>query len=118
MSGQPRRQDPPNNLPIPVTLSNLDTLASPARVELLVRPPAQPGHLTVQADGLNELRAAIDAQIPESRARYGVTETRLYLACPWVMAATLGWHLSSVGRLVAHEADVGRSSYRAACQLA
>ncbi len=89
----------------------------PARVELHVRPPNQSGHLTVQAAALNELCAAIDAQIPETRARYGIAETHLYLACPWVMAATLGWHMSSNGRLVSHEADVERSSYRAACQL-
>jgi hypothetical protein len=90
----------------------------PARLELHVRPPSQSGHLTVQADGLNELCATIDAQISEARARYGVTETHLYLACPWVMAAALGWHLSALGRLVSHEADVERASYRAACQLA
>jgi hypothetical protein len=90
----------------------------PARVELHVRPPSPPGHLAVQADGLNALCATIDTQIADARERYGVAETHLYLACPWVMAATLGWHLSSVGRLVSHEADVERSSYRAACQLA
>lgn len=90
----------------------------PARVELHVRPPSESGHLTVQPDGLNELCAAIDAQISEARTRYGVTDTHLYLACPWVMAATLGWHLSSVGRLVLHEADVERSSYPTAFELA
>lgn len=61
--------------------------------------------------------AAIEATISDARARYGVQETHLYLACPWFMAAILGWHLSSVVRIVCHEPDVACSSYRAACQL-
>jgi hypothetical protein len=89
----------------------------PARLQLHVRPPAGPGHLTVTAESLNPLCAAIEAEIAEARTRYGIAETHLYLACPWVMAAVLGWHLSSAGRIVSHEADVSRSSYRAACRL-
>ncbi len=89
----------------------------PARLEVHVRPPGQPGHASVQADELNALCAAIETHIADARTRHGVEETHLYIACPWAMAATLGWHLSSVGRIVSHEADVQRLSYRAACTL-
>jgi hypothetical protein len=89
----------------------------PARVELHVRPPSDPGHLTVDTGTLNALIAAIAHEVADTRTRFGVTETHLYLACPWTMAAGLGWQLSSVGTLISHEADVARSSYRAACRL-
>jgi hypothetical protein len=89
----------------------------PARVELHVRPPGGPGHLTVDGATGNVLVSAIAQEVAETRTLFGVTETHLYLACPWAMAAALGWHLSSVGALVSHEADVERSSYRAACRL-
>lgn len=89
----------------------------PARVTVHVRPPGRPGHFAVEPDAVNALCAAIEAAIADARTRYGVEDTHLYLACPWFMAVVLGWHLSSVGRIVCHEADVARSSYRAACQL-
>lgn len=90
----------------------------PARLQLHVRPSGEPGHHSVRSDDINGLCASIESSIAQARSRYGVGETHLYLACPWVLAAALGWHLSSAGRLVAHEADVARSSYRAACHLA
>ncbi|HWY90748.1 MAG TPA: SAVED domain-containing protein [Solirubrobacteraceae bacterium] len=89
----------------------------PARVELHVRPSGGPGHLTVDGATANALVSAIAHEVVETRTRFDVGETHLYVACPWAMAAALGWHLSSVGVLVAHEADVERSSYRAACRL-
>jgi hypothetical protein len=88
-----------------------------ARVELHVRPQGDPGHLTVDTGTLNALIAAIAHEVADTRTRFGVTETHLYLACPWTMAAGLGWQLSSVGTLISHEADAARSSYRAACRL-
>lgn len=89
----------------------------PSRIELHIRPPGGPGHLSVDADSLNALIAAICDEVAGIRSRFGVTETHLYLACPWAMAAGLGWSLSSVGTLISYEADVSRSSYRAACRL-
>lgn len=90
----------------------------PARVELHVRPASGPGHVSVQGSAANALAAAIAKEIAQARINYGTQETHLYLACPWSLAAALAWHLSSTGRLVSHEADVERSSYRAACELA
>jgi len=90
----------------------------PARVELHVRPASGPGHVSVRGSAANALAASIAAEIAQARTQFGTQETHLYLACPWSLAAALGWHLSSSGRLVSHEADVERSSYRAACELA
>jgi len=88
-----------------------------ARVTIHVRPLGGPGHMSVDMGTVNGVCAAIEVAITEARTRYGVRETHMYLACPWLMAAVLGWQLSSIGRIVCHEPDVGRSSYRAACQL-
>jgi hypothetical protein len=88
-----------------------------ARVTIHVRPLGGPGHMSVDVGTVNGVCAAIEAAITDARTRYGVQETHMYLACPWFMAAVLGWQLSSIGRIVCHEPDVERSSYRATCQL-
>lgn len=90
----------------------------PARATVHVRPPGAPGHSTVNPDAVNGICGAVESAISEARTRYGVQDTHLYLACPWFMATALGWNLSAVGRIVCHEADVARSSYRATCRLA
>ena len=90
----------------------------PARATVHVRPPGGPGHFTVEPDAVNGLCAAVESAIADARTRYGVQDTHLYLACPWFMATALGWHLTAVGRIVCHEADVARSSYGATCCLA
>jgi hypothetical protein len=91
----------------------------PARAALHIYPPSgRPEKTSVLPEQANELAAAIVAEITRCRGEYGTTSTHLYLACPWPLATLLGWHLSSSGRLVMHEADVERSSYRAACELA
>jgi hypothetical protein len=89
----------------------------PARVALNMRSPGEPSRLSVSEDDVNALCAAIGDALAATRTRYGVEETDLYLACPPVMAAALGWHLSSRGPLLSYEADVERSSYYAACRL-
>jgi hypothetical protein len=90
----------------------------PARVELHISPPDGPGKTAVSSESANALAAAIADEIQGCRTTYKTTETHLHLACPWPLASLLGWHLSSSGRLVCHEADVTRDSYRAACDLA
>ena len=90
----------------------------PARAMLHVYPPSgTPGRTSLDPAHANGLAAAIAAQIRDCRTTYGTKHTHLYLACPWPLATLLGWHLSSSGRLVMHEADVERNSYRASCQL-
>lgn len=91
----------------------------PARATLHIYPPSgKPDRTSVDPTQANELAAAIATKINACRNEHHTTETHLYLACPWPLATLLGWHLSSSGRLVMHEADVGRDSYRAACELA
>jgi hypothetical protein len=91
----------------------------PARATLHIYPPSgSPERTSVVPEQANELAAAIAAEINRSRSEYGTTSTHLYLACPWPLATLLGWHLSSSGRLVMHEPDVDRGSYRSSCDLA
>lgn len=90
----------------------------PARATLHIYPPSgEPQRTSVVPEQANELAAAIAAEINRARGEYGTTSTHLYLACPWPLATLLGWHLSSSGRLVMHEPDVDRGSYRASCEL-
>lgn len=92
--------------------------STPARVRLDVSAPdGQAGKNTLTAENANSLAAAIVAEILAARDRYDTRETHLYLACPWPLAALLGWHLGSSGRLVAHEAAVGRDTYCTSCVL-
>jgi hypothetical protein len=89
-----------------------------ARATLHIYPPSgTPSRTSVDPGQANQLAAAIAAKINTCRTELRTTETHLYLACPWPLAALLGWHLSSSGRLVMHEPDVDRGSYRASCQL-
>lgn len=89
-----------------------------ARATVHVYPPSGiPGRTSLDPAHANDLAAAIASQIHDCRSTYGTEQTHLYLACPWPLATLLGWHLSSSGRLVMHEADVERNSYRASCQL-
>lgn len=91
----------------------------PARATLHVYPPdGTPGRQSVKPTEANSLAAAIAAEIDRCRETYRTGQTHLYLACPWPLATLLGWHLSSTGRLVMHEADVERGNYRATCELA
>lgn len=90
-----------------------------ARATLHVYPPSGvPDRTSLDPAHANDVAAAIAAQINSCRATFATKQTHLYLACPWPLATLLGWHLSSSGRLVMHEADVERASYRASCQLA
>lgn len=90
----------------------------PARATLHVYPPSgEPARDAVDPAQANSLAAAIAAEINRVRREHRTSETHLYLACPWPLAALLGWHLSSSGRLVMHEPDVARSSYRASCEI-
>lgn len=90
----------------------------PARATLHVYPPSgEPARDAVDSAQANSLAAAIAAEINRARREHQTSATHLYLACPWPLAALLGWHLSSSGRLVMHEADVARSSYRASCEI-
>jgi len=89
-----------------------------AAATLHIYPPSgNPERTSVVPEQTNELAAAIAAKINGTRREHGATSTHLYLACPWPLATLLGWHLSSSGHLVMHEADVGRASYRASCEL-
>jgi hypothetical protein len=91
----------------------------PARAILHIYPPSgSPSRTSVDPLHGNALAAAVAAKINACRTRYGISQTHLYLACPWPLAVLLGWHLSSSGRLVMHEPDVSRSSYRATYELA
>jgi SMODS-associated and fused to various effectors sensor domain len=90
----------------------------PARATLHVYPPTgEPARDAVDTAHANSLAAGIAEAINRARREHRTTETHLYLACPWPLAALLGWHLSSSGRLVMHEPDVVRSSYRASCEI-
>jgi hypothetical protein len=90
----------------------------PARVTLHVYPPSgNPGRTSLDSNHANDLAAAIAAAINDCRSTYGTRQTHLYLACPWPLATLLAWHLSSSGRLVMHEPDVDRDSYRSSCEL-
>jgi hypothetical protein len=90
----------------------------PARATLHIYPPSgTPDRTSVDPAQANQLAAAIAAKINACRAELRTAETHLYLSCPWPLAALLGWHLSSSGRLVMHEPDVERGSYRASCRL-
>lgn len=90
----------------------------PARATLHVYPPSgEPARDAVDLAQANSLAAGIAEEINRARREHQTTETHLYLACPWPLAALLGWHLSSSGRLVMHEPDVARSSYRASCEI-
>lgn len=89
-----------------------------ARATLHVYPPSgTPSRTSVDPAQANDLAAAIAGEIHFCRSTYDTKQTHLYLACPWPLATLLGWHLSSSGRLVMHEADVDRDSYRASCEL-
>jgi hypothetical protein len=89
-----------------------------AAATLHIYPPSGvPDRTSVVAEQANELAAAISAKINGARREYSASSTHLYLACPWPLATLLGWHLSSSGHLVMHEADVDRDSYRASCEL-
>ena len=90
----------------------------PARATLHVYPPSgEPVRDEVDPAQANSLATAIVAEINRARREHQTSETHLYLACPWPLAVLLGWHLSSSGRLVMHEPDVARSSYRASCEI-
>lgn len=90
----------------------------PARATLHVYPPSgEPARDAVDSAQANALAATIAAEINRARREHQTSETHLYLACPWPLATLLGWHLSSSGRLVMHEPDVARSSYRASCEI-
>lgn len=90
----------------------------PARATLHIYPPSgSPERTSVDPAQANSLAAAIVAKINTCRSEFRTSETHLYLACPCPLAALLGWHLSSSGRLVMHEPDVGRGSYRASCEV-
>jgi len=89
-----------------------------ARVRLDISPrDGRAGKTTVTSETVNALAAGIVEQILLMRDRYETLETHLYLACPWPLAALLGWHLASSGRIVSHEADTGRDSYCTSCVL-
>ena len=91
----------------------------PARATLHIYPPSgEPARDAVDPAQANSLAAAIAAEINCARREHQTSETHLYLACPWPLATLLGWHLSSSGRLVMHEPDVERASYRASCEVA
>jgi hypothetical protein len=91
---------------------------APAKIRVDISPPdGVAGRTTVTPDSVNALAAAIAAEVLHIRDAYGTTETHLYLACPWPLAALLGWHLGSCGRVVCHEAAVGRDTYRTSCVL-
>lgn len=90
----------------------------PAAATLHIYPPSgEPGRTSLDPADANELAAAIAANINSARREHRASSTHLYLACPWPLASLLGWHLSSSGRLVMHESDVARSSYRASCEI-
>jgi SMODS-associated and fused to various effectors sensor domain len=90
----------------------------PARATLHIYPPSgSPERTSVDPTQANDLAAAIAVKINACRTEYSISQSHLYLACPWPLATLLGWHLSSSGRLVVHEPDVERGSYRAACEL-
>jgi hypothetical protein len=90
----------------------------PSRATLHVYPPSgEPARDAVDPTQANSLAAAIAAEINRARREYQTAATHLYVACPWPLATLLGWHLASSGRLVMHEADVARSSYRASCEI-
>lgn len=90
----------------------------PARATLHVYPPdGRPNRQSVDPDDVNPLAAAVAAEIDTCRTRFATEQTHLYLASPWPLATVLGWNLASSGRLVMHEPDVARDSYRAACEL-
>jgi hypothetical protein len=91
---------------------------APAKVRVDISPPdGVAGKTTLTPESVNALAAAIAAELIHVRDAYGTTETHLYLACPWPLAALLGWHLGSCGRVVSHEAAIGRDTYRTSCVL-
>lgn len=88
-----------------------------ARAELHIRPPGGAGRQSLDPAKANAAAAGIAKAIREARNVYSAKETHLYMASPWPFAAILGWHLSSAGPLVMHEAAVGRDSYSVSCVL-
>jgi hypothetical protein len=88
-----------------------------ARLRLDFSPPDGADRSSMRAEHANALAAAIAQRINQARAEYGTSDTHLYLACPWPFALTLGWHLGSCGRVVAHEATASRDNYCTSCVL-
>jgi hypothetical protein len=88
-----------------------------ARATMNASPPNGAGGQSVDPQSANALAAGIADRIRAARNEYGTTETHVYLACPWPLAALLGWHLSSSGPIVSFEATEDRSSYVRACRL-
>jgi hypothetical protein len=88
-----------------------------ARATLNLFPPEGSNSRSVEPAAANALAAGIADAIRASRHDYGTTETHLYFAGPWPLAALLGWHLASSGPIVSYEATEDRSSYVRACRL-
>lgn len=88
-----------------------------ARATLSLFPLEASNNRSVERGSANTLAAGIADAIRAARRDYGTTETHLYFAGPWPLAALLGWHLASSGPVVAYEATEDRSSYVQACRL-
>lgn len=88
-------------------------------IRLDVFPPEgqEPGRAIVEPAQANAIAAAIVEQILAIRRDYEVVRSYLYLACPWPLAALIGWHLGSAGEVICHEAAATRDTYRTSCVL-
>lgn len=91
--------------------------AGAARATLTVSPQSGPGRASVDPERANALAAGIAEAIRATRRRYSTTETHLYLASPWPLAALLGHHLASSGPVVSFESNLSRDGYLPACRL-
>jgi hypothetical protein len=86
--------------------------AEPARAEFVVLPPeGTPSKTALAETDSNALAAAIVAQIQQARARFGVSRSDLYFACPWTFALQLGWMFGSLGQAAVFEAVADKSTY-------
>ena len=87
------------------------------RAELHLNPQSGPSRTSVDPTAANTLAAGIAEAVRAARSDCLAQDTHLYLAGPWPLAALIGWHLGSSGRVTAFEATQDRSSYVEACQL-
>lgn len=90
--------------------------SGPARCEIHVSPPSS-SNQSISPDDGNRIAGGIADAVRAARSRYDIERTDIYLACPWTLAALLGWHLASTGPLRSYEATQDRLSYVAACDL-
>ncbi len=88
-----------------------------ARATLNVFPPEASNNRSVEPASANALAVGIADAMRAARRDHGTTETHLYFAGPWPLAALLGWHLASSGPIVSYEATEDRSGYVRACRL-